>query len=260
MRICELTAWLEELYPPSMAEKWDNVGFLVGDDEQEVTSVLLALDLTEETILEAEKAGAELILTHHPMIFSGVKQINNHSFTGRRILQLIKNGMGCYAMHTNYDILGMADHSARLLGLIDPQVLMETFRDGERREGLGRVGNLEKPMTLQEYGLFVKERLCLGDVKLYGDPDQIVCRAAVCTGSGKSLMDQVRALGAQVYVTGDIDHHTGIDAVASGVAVIDAGHYGTEYIFMEAVKNRIREAYPDLRVTCAQVKSPYRIL
>ncbi|MDO5135990.1 MAG: Nif3-like dinuclear metal center hexameric protein [Eubacteriales bacterium] len=260
MKICELTAWLEEIYPPVMAEEWDNVGFLVGDDEREVTCVFLALDLTEETLLEAERAGAELIITHHPMIFSGIKRVSNHSFTGRRILSLIQKNMGYYAMHTNYDILGMADHSAQLLGLKEPRVLAETFREGERSEGLGRVGDLESPMTLREYALFVKERLCLGDVKVYGNLEGMVERAAVCTGSGKSLLSQVERSGAQVYVTGDIDHHTGIDAVASGLFIIDAGHYGTEYIFMEAVKKRLAEAYPHLRVVCAQVKSPYSIL
>ena len=84
--------------------------------------------------------------------------------------------------------------------------------------------------------------------------------AAVCTGSGKSLMKDVLASGADVYVTGDIDHHTGIDAVAEGLCIIDAGHYGTEYIFMKAMRKILEEKYPSLQITCAKVKSPYMIL
>lgn len=126
MKVKELTDWLEENFPPSVAEEWDNVGLLTGDDENEVKHVFLALDLTDEVLKEAIEAGVDMILTHHPMIFSGIKKINNHNFTGRRILNLVRHGISYYAMHTNYDILGMADLSARYLELSDVQVLSVT--------------------------------------------------------------------------------------------------------------------------------------
>lgn len=119
MKVKELTDWLDSRYPAGMAEHWDNVGLLVGDDEAEVHHVFLALDLTEEALEEAVRAGADMIITHHPMIFEGQKKINNHSFTGRRILKLIRNGIQYYAMHTNYDVLGMAELSADYLKLTD---------------------------------------------------------------------------------------------------------------------------------------------
>ena len=119
MKVKELTDWLDGRYPADMAEHWDNVGLLVGDDEAEVHHVLLALDLTEKTLDEAISAGADMIITHHPMIFEGQKKINNHSFTGRRILKLIRNRIQYYAMHTNYDVLGMAELSADYLKLTD---------------------------------------------------------------------------------------------------------------------------------------------
>lgn len=115
-------------------------------------------------------------------------------------------------------------------------------------------------MTLKEYALLVKKNLKLADVKVYGNLDQMVETAAVCTGSGKSMISDVLAAGADVYVTGDIDHHTGIDTVAQGLCIIDAGHYGTEYIFMEDMKERLEKAFPELKFTCAKVKSPYTIL
>ena len=260
MKVKELTGWLDGRYPSSAAEHWDNVGLLVGDDEEEVSHVFLALDLTESTLAQAIDAGADMIITHHPMIFEGQKKINNHTFTGRRILSLIKHNIQYYAMHTNYDILGMADLSADYLRLTDREVLSVTAETQEGQDGFGRVGELPRKMSLKECGEFVKNALSLNDVKIYGDPDTMVEKAAICTGSGKSMISDVLAKGADVYVTGDIDHHTGIDAVASGLPIIDAGHYGTEYIFMKAMRKILEEKYPSLQITCAKMKSPYMIL
>lgn len=260
MKAFELISWLEGKYPAAAAQDWDNVGLLVGNDEKEVSRVFLALDLTEETLAQAIDAGADMILTHHPMIFSGIKKINNHSFTGRKVLTLIQKDIPYYAMHTNYDVLGMADLSAGYLKLLDTRVLSFTEERNGEEQGFGRVGRLSRPMTLGEYAVLVKESLGLHDVKVYGDLKKNVERAAVCTGSGKSMLGEALKAGADVYVTGDIDHHTGIDAVAEGLAVIDAGHYGTEYIFMEAMEKELGEAFPELKISCAAVKSPYTIL
>ena len=105
-----------------------------------------------------------------------------------------------------------------------------------------------------------KTSLKLKDVRVYGDLNMPVKRAAVCTGSGKSMISDALAAGADVYVTGDIDHHSGIDALQAGLAVIDAGHYGTEYIFMDAMKKRIQEVFDGLKVTCAKVQCPYTLM
>lgn len=260
MKVKELTEWLGGNFPAAVAEDWDNVGLLTGDDESEVKHVFLALDLTETVLDEAIRAGSDMIVTHHPMIFSGIKKINNHSFTGRKILTLIQKGIVYYAMHTNYDVLGMADLSADYTKMHDTTVLSVTEeRDGEV-QGFGRVGKLPREMTLREYAQLVKESLKLNDVKVYGNLDSMVKCAAVCTGSGKSMIKDVIKAGADVYVTGDIDHHTGIDTVAQGLALIDAGHYGTEYIFMDAMKKELTQAFPELKISCAEVKSPYTIL
>lgn len=260
MKVKELTEWLGGNFPAAVAEDWDNVGLLTGDDESEVKHVFLALDLTEAVLDEAVQAGADMIVTHHPMIFSGIKKINNHSFTGRKILTLIQKGIVYYAMHTNYDVLGMADLSADYTKMHDTTVLSVTEeREGEV-QGFGRVGKLPREMTLREYAQLVKESLKLNDVKVYGNLDSMVKCAAVCTGSGKSMIKDVIKAGADVYVTGDIDHHTGIDTVAQGLALIDAGHYGTEYIFMDAMKKELTQAFPELKISCAEVKSPYTIL
>ena len=128
MKVRELTDWLEGEYPGNMAEDWDNVGLLVGDDGQEVHHVFLALDLTEAVLEEAVKAQADMIITHHPMIFRGMKKINNHDFTGRKVLSLIRHNISYFAMHTNYDVIGMADLSADYLKLQETKVPKQYFR------------------------------------------------------------------------------------------------------------------------------------
>ena len=220
MRCQDILEKIEARYPRKYACDWDNVGLLAGSREREVDTVYIALDATDEVVDAAAECGAQLLLTHHPMIFSGIKKINNHSFTGRKIITLIQKGIVYYAMHTNYDVLGMADLSAEYTKMHDAEVLSVTEERNGETQGFGRVGELPQEMTLREYAKLVKESLKLNDVKVYGDLDGKVKRAAVCTGSGKSMIQDAIRAGADVYVTGDIDHHTGIDTVAQGMALM----------------------------------------
>lgn len=260
MKAIEIIKSIEKKYPVSFAESWDNSGFLVGDADWEVKKIFLALDVTDETLEMAVKAGADMMITHHPLIFSGIKQVTAGNFIGRRLIKLIENHICYYAMHTNFDVLGMADLSADLLNLKDRQVLEVTWQEEGRSEGIGRVGKLPREMTLEECGKFVKKQYRLPFVKLYGEPEKKVNSAAVCTGSGKSLMKEVLAKKAEVYITSDMDYHSAIDAGAQGVAVIDAGHYGTEYIFMEYMKQELKELLPELPVETMAVNHPCKVL
>ena len=126
MKCKEIIAKIEETYPKERAESWDNPGLLVGDEEQEVKKVFLALDVTDETLEAAVQAGADLMITHHPLIFFGMKQVTAQDFIGRRIIKLIQNGISYYAMHTNFDILGMAELSADYLCLSEREILKVT--------------------------------------------------------------------------------------------------------------------------------------
>lgn len=262
MRKCkDIIKELEAFCPPWTAEEWDNVGLLAGSDEKEVRKVYVSLDLTDEALKEASAWGADLVLTHHPLIFSAIKRINNQDFIGRRLLDLIRRDMAYYAMHTNYDICRMADLSAEYLDLSECRVLMETGTDQEGKAmGIGRVGTLPRPMNLEQCAAFVKEKLDLPQVTVYGDLLSQIHTLAVSTGSGKSMVDLAAVSGAEVLVTGDIDHHTGIDAVAKGIAVIDAGHYGTEYIYMKDMDAELGRRFPDLEVRTAGIKLPYNLI
>lgn len=257
MKCKKIIQTLERLYPPSFAEDWDNVGLLVGDEEAEISRIFLALDVTDETLNSAVNFHADLMITHHPMIFSGIKQVNAGNYLGRRIIKMIKEDISCYAMHTNFDICGMAELSAGYLQLTDTSVLDVTFEDSGRAEGIGRVGTLPRRMTLRECADFVKKALNLSHVTVYGDMEQSLERAAVSTGSGKSMVAKAISSGAEVLVTGDIDYHTGIDAPSRGIAIIDAGHYGTEAMFIDFMRQVLAKEYPQLSVEGMPVKEPF---
>ena len=150
-------------------------------------------------------------------------------------------------MHTNYDVVRMAQLAAARLGWKGARPL-EPAGDEAEDQGLGQIADLEQEMTLEELGRQVKEVFGLPDVRIFGDPGKRVKRAAILPGSGKSVIPEALGQQAQVLITGDMGHHEGIDAVAQGLAVIDGGHYGIEHIFVEDMKNYLEEHFPELKV------------
>ncbi len=259
MKCSEIIRLLEEDYPVSAAESWDNPGLLVGRADRKVKKIFVALDVTDETLEQAVQAGADLMITHHPLIFGSLKQVNDQSFIGRRVLKLIENGISYYAMHTNFDVRGMADINERQLGLTDTEVLEVTGEHAGVPEGIGRVGSLSKPLSLKEMAELVKTGMQIPSVLLYGSPEHIIRRAAVSSGSGKSMVPAALAAGAEVLVTGDVDYHTAIDALAQGLAVIDAGHYGTEYCFIAFMKEKLELLLPDCSIIPAEIRFPFTV-
>lgn len=256
MILQELIEMIEERYPLEYACDWDNSGLQVGDRTWEVDTVYVALDAVDEVIEAAKAAGANLLLTHHPLLFSGIKQVTADTLTGRKVMELLEHKMASYAMHTNYDSLGLAELTSDRLGLTEAFVLEEVL-DGE---GIGRVGYLPKPMTLGACAQLVKERFCLPNVKVFGDLNARVSLAALSPGAGKSMTKAALEAGADVLITGDIDHHTGIDLWDTGLPIIDAGHYGTEYFYVEDMKNFLAQKCPSLKVVTAPVKHPFQVV
>ena len=249
MRLKKILEWLEELSPVTYAEEWDNVGLLVGDDEQEIKRIVIALDASDSVIKQAVELQADLVLTHHPMIFKPVKQINNHSMIGRRILALASNRIAYYAMHTNFDIKGgMAELAAEKLELTETVPLdVTTVIDGQP-EGIGRTGLLKEAVEIRLLAEKVKVR-----------------KVAVCPGSGKSEIENALKQKADILITGDIGHHEGIDAVDMGLVIMDATHYGLEHIFIEFMAGYLREKLKEageeqLQITCLDTGSPVTIL
>lgn len=260
MKCQEIIESLEQLSPPSFAESWDNVGLLAGRRDKEVKKIICALDATDEVVDEAVRCGADMLLTHHPLIFSPLKKINTDDFIGRRVVKLLQNDISYYTMHTNFDIMGMADAAADEIGLKECQVLQTTYEDEIAKEGLGRYGKLRQIMTLEECASFVKQVFHLESVKIYGEPDLVIECAAISPGSGKSVIASAISADAEVLITGDIEHHEGLDAMAQGLAIIDAGHYGLEKIFILYMQEYIRREMPQLEVVAAKEKNPFWVM
>lgn len=260
MRCSEVIEKLEMLSPRSFAESWDNVGLLAGRYEKEIHTVMIALDATDEVVEEAVRKGVDLLLTHHPLIFSARKNINNGDFIGRRLVTMLQHDMCYYAMHTNFDVMGMADAAADEIGLKDRQVLDITYEDDISREGIGRFGKLSEAVSLEECGENMKRVFGLESVKIFGDGEKIVKNAAICPGSGKSVIEKAVQMGADVLITGDIDHHAGIDAMAMGLCIIDAGHYGLEKIFVPYMEDFLKRECRTLDILRAREKNPFWVL
>ncbi len=256
MKCKEIIDLLEQEFPMKYAESWDNTGFQVGNREKEVTHIFVAMDITDENIEEAIRVGADMIVTHHPMIFSPLSTVTADTINGRRVLKMIENGICYMSTHTNYDSCRMADLAAERLELSECEVL-EEIADGI---GIGKVGRLPKEMSLRECALFVKEKFQIPSVRFFGDGDRKVNLVATCPGSGKSLVKCCHEKGAEVYITGDIDHHTGIDQVDDVLPIIDAGHYGIEHIYIEDMYQFLSEKYPDIQVSKAEIKHPFEVI
>ncbi|NBH84587.1 Nif3-like dinuclear metal center hexameric protein [bacterium C-53] len=259
MRCVNIIEKLNELSPVSYAAEWDNVGLLVGNEEKEIKSVYIALDATDEVIDRAAECGADLLLTHHPMIFKAIKRVNETDITGRRIIRLIRGDICYYAMHTNFDVMGMADAAADEIALKDREVLEVTYKDEIGEEGFGRIGKLSHSMTLSECAEFVRESFHLSHVKVFGNPETVLKTAAILPGSGKSTIASALGKNADVLITGDIDHHEGIDAVAAGMAVIDAGHFGIEKIFVPYMRQYLERECRDLTIYEDHSPEPFLI-
>ncbi len=260
MKCKQLIRILNQQADEAYACSWDNVGLLVGSTRQEIKKVYIALDATDEAISEAIAADADFLLTHHPLIFQGMMRITEEDFIGRRVTALIRSGISYYAMHTNFDVMGMAQLACDRMHLQNAAPLEITCEKDGQAQGIGRVGELEKPMRLSECCALVKSAFGLEHVKVFGNLQDTVERAAICPGAGKSDVAHALQAGAQVYITGDIDHHTGIDAAACKMAVIDAGHYGIEHIFIAYMAEYLNEHAPELTVIRESRREPFQIV
>ena len=249
MKMSEITELFNGFAPEYLAESWDNPGLLVGDENAEIKKILVALDATEEVVDEAVKTGADLIVTHHPMIFGSIKKINTSDSMGRRIIKLIRNNICVFAMHTNLDIAfgGVNDELTKILGLKNTAVLFESCTQNDKPNGLGRYGDIEET-TLEKFAKKVKEKLSLDGIRIVGENNRKIKRVGLCTGSGMEFMTDAVNLNCDVYITSDIKYHESQKALEDGITLIDATHYGSENIIVPVIKKFLNEKAPSIEV------------
>ncbi|MBN1777503.1 MAG: Nif3-like dinuclear metal center hexameric protein [Clostridiales bacterium] len=228
MTVNDIYKWLDSFAPFETQEEFDNAGLLVGSQDQEVHKVLFALDATPAVVTEAMHFGAELIVTHHPLMFEPMQQLRYDQGEGAILKMLAASNISLIAAHTNLDQCagGVADNLAEALAL-----------DGVMPSGncpYLRTGTLPSPCTAKAFLATINRRLSAA-ARLYGDPDAFIRRVAVVPGAGGA--EQIFA-NADVFVTGEIKHHELLATVARGLTVIDAGHYPTEFPGIAALHKR----------------------
>lgn len=230
----EIYEALADWAPFETQEGFDNSGLLIGGAEQPVEFALLALDLTREVCEEAVRRRAQLVLTHHPLIFDPLRQVGSDSIPYR----LIQAGIAVISAHTNLDKApgGVSDTLADTLGLAEVE-------DVPGGDGCVKIGEFSRIFTGELLARRVKERLELPMLRLH-DAGRPIRRVALCAGSGGSFLPQVLAAGADAYITGDVKHNQAVDAANAGLTLIDAGHYETEAIILEPARQFLQERFP----------------
>ncbi|MGN6599345.1 MAG: Nif3-like dinuclear metal center hexameric protein [Actinomycetes bacterium] len=240
---------MDALWPPSTAESWDAVGLTVGDPDASVRRVMFAVDPVDDVIEEAVDWGADLLVTHHPLLLRPVSSVAAVTPKGRMVTRLLRHGMALYTAHTNADKAspGVSDALAAALGVVETVPLRPDA--GSDATGIGRVGRLEGNETLESFAERVASALPVGPggVRVAGDPRRPVRRVAVSGGAGDDLFSEVRAADVDAFVTADLRHHPASEALAhGGPALLDAGHFATEW--------------PWLPVAAAQIEAEVRTL
>ncbi len=241
----EIEQRLFVLAPKEGAMDWDNVGQLLGDPEQRVSRVLVALDITEAVADEAAERDCELIVAHHPVMnckWLPVQTVRSDTPQGHLLLKLLRGGISAVCMHTNLDVAegGVNDALAETLKLVDPGPLTE--------DGIGRVGTLSSPMPLAEFAKTVSRALGCNGLR-YADAGRTVFRVAVGGGACGDYESAAAAAGCDTFVTADLTYHQFLDAAGKGLNLIDAGHFPTEDPVCAKLAAYLQTQFPGLTVT-----------
>ncbi len=243
--VADIITCLDGIAPFSVAESWDNVGLLVGDQNRSVTSILVALDPTSQLLDEAIGLGADTVITHHPALFKPLLSINTADPTGIFLEKALSARLTVVACHTNLDSAehGVNDALAERLGLIDLVPLIPADHATSEGVGMGRIGRFAKPITGSEFITRVLEVLGLPSCDTAGPLPQLVQTVALCGGSGSDLAEQALRRGADLYLSAEIKHHTARWAEACGFCVIDGTHFATEKPVVERLARNLRDAF-----------------
>lgn len=252
----ELLALLEKIASFAFAETWDNVGLMIGEPEQKISGLLVALDPTEQVLEEAVAAKVNTIITHHPLIFHPLKSIRTDQVIGRFLQRAMSKNISVIGCHTNLDVAsgGVNDALANVIGLtsISPLTLKSSSKTGSAAsgtkgdqesilsQGFGRIGQLKPALKSDAFLQHLFEVLSTSSLAVAGILPGTISTVAVCGGSGSDLAEKAYSRGADVYLTGEVKHSTARWAEASNFCVIDAGHFATENPVVETLSNILK--------------------
>lgn len=249
----EIAMVMEEYAPKSLAEKWDNVGLNTGSFDAKVSTVLIALDADDSSVSEAIGVGAELIITHHPLIFSPLLSVTNETMTGVILQRLIANGISLFTAHTNLDAAkgGVNDVLAQKLKLSDvKEIYAHDF------EGSARMGYI-KEQTLGKFAEFVKETLCSTVIKCVGDKNKKIRTVGVCGGSCGHMIEGAKQNGCDLLVGGEAKYNDEKKAAHLELCLLEAGHFETERVVCNAIRDRLLDVFNDLKVIVSKRTTTY---
>ena len=252
MKIKDIIKFLEERFPLSLQEDWDNSGLQIGNIENDLTNIMISLDLDEQTIQKAKEKSCNLIINHHPFLFSSIKSIDLNKGNGKIIKDLIKNDITVFAMHTNLDIGkgGVNDNLAKLLYLRDISNL-----DTNNENPMARFGYTDE-ITAYDFSKFVKEKLNCKGLILYGDKDKKIEKVALCGGAGSDFINDAIKKGCDLIVTSDVKYHEAIDNCKK-INIVDPGHFASENHIIYMIKDLLEKNFATGIYTCAK-KDSYR--
>lgn len=255
MKVSDITSWLEHIAPPHLQESYDNAGLITGHPDQDVTGVLFSLDAIETVVDEAIQKGCNMIVSHHPIVFRGLKRFNGANYVERTVIKAIRHEIALYAIHTNLDNVlhrGVNERIAQRLGLQNIQIL--TPKAGVPDVGAGVTGSLPEPMSELDFLHQVKTAMltrCIRHTALTG---KVVRKIAVCGGSGSFLLSDAIRAGADVFITADFKYHEFFDADYR-IVIADIGHYESEQFTIPLLFEIISEKFPNFALHLTRVST-----
>lgn len=242
----ELIDFLESVAPPELAESYDNVGLLIGDKNKQIHTVLVTMDADEAVAQEAKEIGADLVLSHHPLIFSPIKRLTGEDGTSRTIALLVKNDISLYSMHTNFDSVKSG------LGDLFLDKIAETANpiplEGEHEHGIGRIADMKHPVSLEALLCHIKDAFSMETVRYVGDLNRQIRRIAVVNGGGAEYITAAKEQSADCFISGDVKYHHGRFAFENDIAMVEIPHYNAEIIFCDYLKKILAKQFGD-RIT-----------
>lgn len=240
---------IDSIAPFETADTWDNSGLLVGSMDNNVSNVLVALDITEEVVLEAIENSCQLIISHHPIIFTGVMSITEHNYAGKLLQKIIQNNIAVIAAHTNLDrstTHGINLFLANEFKLVDCVPL-------NFAHGYGIVGSLTTSSALSTFIELTKNIFKIDLVKISNYQDKPITKVAICSGASADFIEDALTNSADVYITGDLKYHEAQKVLGSGMVLFDVGHFESEFVYLETLKihilNQLQSQNVDIKIS-----------